>query len=153
MSIEIKVTGNSVPEIADKLQALAAQFGATRVFPASGESEPQNAQPEVEKPKVVKKAAKKAEPVEQAEGNESAAPAAAIESQPTTPELASTPAPAPSASEPLDFDKDVAPVVIDTVARVGRERVSSTLAEFGAQRASEVTEDQWPELVAALREL
>lgn len=174
--IKIEVTGNSVGEVADKLMSLAANLmlGTT---PEGKVTTPIGAIKDLlEKPKA-KKTAKKAEaevaeeaPVDPTpisppatetnttqsseQAPKSAAAAEATESQPTTPEQSSTPAPALSASEPtLDFEKDVAPVVIEAVARVGREGVSSTLAEFGAERASEVDPSQYGELVKALEAL
>lgn len=155
---KIEITAETLAELTGKVTTLAAKLhtGAATERPA------EQAQPvEAEKPKA-KKAAKKveAEVAEEApvdptpEAPKSAPDAETTESQPTTPEPASTPAHAPSASEPtLDFEKDVAPVVIEAVARVGREGVSSTLAEFGAERASEVDPSQYGELVKALEAL
>lgn len=170
---KIEITAETLAELTGKVTTLAAKLhtGSATERPA------EQAQPvEAEKPKA-KKAAKKveAEVAEEApvdptpssppatetnttqsseQAPKSAAAAEATESQPTTPEQSSTAAPAPSASEPtLDFEKDVAPVVIEAVARVGREGVSSTLAEFGAERASEVDPSQYGELVKALEAL
>lgn len=158
--IKIEVTGNSVGEVADKLMSLAANLmlGTT---PEGKVTTPIGAIKDLlEKPKA-KKAAKKveAEVAEEApvdptpvEAEKPAEPAP--EPAPSTTADTNTAAPAPSASEPtLDFEKDVAPVVIEAVARVGREGVSSTLAEFGAERASEVDPSQYGELVKALEAL
>lgn len=176
---KIEITAETLAELTGKVTTLAAKLhtgSATEapryVGPLTGEAEPEV----TEKPKA-KKTAKKVEPevAEEApvdptpssppatetnttqsseQAPKSAAAAEATESQPTTPEQSFTAAPAPSASEPtLDFEKDVAPVVIEAVARVGREGVSSTLAEFGAERASEVDPSQYGELVKALEAL
>lgn len=159
MSIKIEVTGGSIGEVADKLLAIGRSLqGAAVAFnPVMPEIE---AQEPAEKPKATRKA-KKAEP-EVAEAapadptleSKSAPVAEATESQPTTQAPASTPAPAASASEPaLDFDKDVGPVVVEAVTTHGREPVVAILNQFGAERASEVPEGQWAELVEALKAL
>ena len=171
---KIEITADTLAELTGKVTTLAAKLHTG----SATERPVEQAQPvEAEKPKAAKKAAKKVEPevVEEAPADptpsslpatatnttqsseqapKSAAAAEASDSQSTTAEPASTPAPAASASEQtLDFEKDVAPVVIEAVARVGREGVSSTLAEFGAERASEVDPSQYGELVKALEAL
>jgi hypothetical protein len=78
------------------------------------------------------------------------APVAEVtESQPTTEEPSSTPAPAASASE-LDFELDVAPVVLRAVSSKGKPFVQDILSEFGSVRASQLAVDLWPELIARL---
>lgn len=162
MSIKIEVTGGSIGEVADKLLAIghSLQGAAVTFNPVMPEIE---AQEPAEKPKA-KKPAKKAEPevveaapVDPTPEPKSAPAAEAIESQPTTPEPSSTPAPVASASEPaapaLDFDKHVGPVVVEAVTTHGREPVVAILNQFGAERASEVPEGQWAELVEALKAL
>ena len=154
MSIRIEVTGTSVGEVADKLLAIGHSLQNTAVNNADNA-----AREALQAERKAKAPRKKAEPevAEEAPVDPTPAPKSApaveeTESQPTTPEPSSTPAPAPSASE-LDFEKDVAPVVIEAVSRVGREGVSSTLAEFGVERASEVDPSQYAELVKALEAL
>lgn len=168
MSIRIEVTGNNLEEIADKLRALAGQLGANRTLPPSiatleeidrmiDKAIPALSrdaiEAEQEKPKA-KKAAKKAEPevAEPAPADptpETSAPTS--DTSTTSDEEPATP-PA-SASEPLDFDTEVAPVVIETVQRVGKPAVSALLAEFGAERASEVDPALYGELVEGLKAL
>lgn len=153
MSIKIEVTGGSIGEVADKLLAIGHSLqGAAATFnPVMPEIE---AQEPVEKPKA-KKPAKKAEPVKEPVGNEPAP--VAEEPAPSTTADTPTPAPAASASEPaapaLDFDKHVGPVVVEAVTTHGREPVVAILNQFGAERASEVPEGQWAELVEALKAL
>lgn len=157
---KIEITAETLAELTGKVTTLAAKLhtGAATERPA------EQAQPvEAEKPKA-KKAAKKAEPevaeeapvdpTPEAPTGETAQPAEPAP-EPAAPEpTTSAPSAEASASEPtLDFEKDVAPVVIEAVARVGREGVSSTLAEFGAERASEVDPSQYGELVKALEAL
>lgn len=159
MSIKIEVTGGSIGEVADKLLAIGRSLqGAAVTFnPVMPEIEA------AEKPKATRKTKKaepevvEAAPVDPTPETKSAPAAEAIESQPTTPEPSSTPAPVASASEPaapaLDFDKDVGPVVVEAVTTHGREPVVAILNQFGAERASEVPEGQWAELVEALKAL
>lgn len=156
---KIEITAETLAELTGKVTTLAAKLhtGSTTERPA------EQAQPEVaEKPKA-KKAAKKVEP-EVAEEAPSPEPVNEVTEAPSAPDTlpeSGTPtsgtgptAETASPTEPtLDFEKDVAPVVIEAVARVGREGVSSTLAEFGAERASEVDPSQYGELVKALEAL
>lgn len=136
MTYRIEIDADTLAELAGKVLALAAQLNSQ---PGENEAAP--------KPKKAK-----AEKVEEAGNEPKSAPVAeAIDSQPTTEEPSSTPAPAPSASEPLDFDKDVAPAVLALVAAKGKPAVQDILSEYGVERASQVDEDLWPELVATLR--
>lgn len=155
MSIKIEVTGSSIGEVADKLLAIghSLQGAAVTFNPVMPEIEA------AEKPKATRKT-KKAEPeVEQATaeepvGNDPAATAADPSPPTTSEEVTSSASPATSPSEPaLDFDKDVGPVVVEAVTTHGREAVVAVLNQFGAERASEVPESQWAELVEALKAL
>ena len=141
MTYRIEINADSLTELAGKVLALAAQLNSPAADPVM---------PEVREASKPKKA--KAEKAEEAGNEPKNAPAAeTIDSQPTTEEPSSTPAPAPSASEPLDFDKDVAPAVLALVAAKGKPAVQDILSEYGVERASQVDEDLWPELVATLR--
>ena len=53
-----------------------------------------------------------------------------------------------AAESPLDFDRDVAPVVIRAVKQRGKEWVQGVLAQFGVERASLVPDEHLRELVA-----
>ena len=55
-------------------------------------------------------------------------------------------------SAPLDFDKDVAPIVLGLVKTRGKPWVLEVLSQFGVKRASELPADRWPELVTALED-
>ena len=167
MSIKIEVTGGSIGEVADKLLAIghSLQGAAVTFNPVMPEIEA------AEKPKATRKT-KKAEPeVEQAAAGEPATAAAETVSSPSDTATAQPEAnesseiskstdasTASSASvEPaapaLDFDKHVGPVVVEAVTTHGREAVVAVLNQFGAERASEVPEGQWAELVEALKAL
>ena len=93
-------------------------------------------------------------------GNEPApsaeAPSPTSNSEPDT--QTAEPAPSPSepepapAAKPLDFDKDVAPIVLQGVKQRGKEWVQDILSQFGVERASQVSDDRMGELVAAIKD-
>lgn len=159
MSIRIEVTGTSIGEVADKLLAIGHSLQNTAINNADNA-----AREALQAERKAKAPRKKAEPEVAEEAPVDPTPATegiqASLAPDTTPENASpTSDSGPTATETasptdeLDFEKDVAPVVIDAVSRVGREGVSSTLAEFGVERASEVDPSQYAELVKALEAL
>lgn len=167
MSYKIEITAGTMTELAGKLLAMAATMQATPSDPVM---------PEVREATKPAKKAKPAPVVEEDLGNEpkSAASAEATDSQPTTEEPSSTPAttvmepelsststaetstPAPLAEAPgakaLDFEKDIAPLVLKVVAERGKPVVQDILAQFGVERASQVPDEQLNELVAALKD-
>lgn len=122
MAYKIEVTADSLSELAGKVLALAAQFQVT--------------QAEAPVAKAPARKAKAAEP----------AP------EPVAPEPDPEPeAPAPEAPA-LDFDKDVAALVLESLAVKGRDVVSGVLSQFGVAKASQLDEKLWPELIAALKD-
>jgi hypothetical protein len=158
--IKIEVTGNSIPEVADKLLAIGASLQASAAVETprgaiKGDAETGNAQ-------------------------KTARAAAATDSKPsTTTELATTfaehaPKDAPSVTEPalnsassaastdtaadapkaseLSFETDVTPVVLAVVQTKGKPVVEEILSQFGVARASQLDPARWPELVAALKD-
>ena len=144
--IKIEVTGNSIPEVADKLLAIGASLqNTTTVYDTPARETPTNIDPVMPELREVAKAA----PVDPTPAPKSAPAAIATESQPTTEEPSSTPAPAASVSE-LDFELDVAPVVLRAVSSKGKPLVQDILSEFGSVRASQLAVDLWPELIARL---
>ena len=148
--IKIEVTGNSIPEVADKLLAIGASLrGITTTMPAEAAETyritPTNIDPVMPELREVAEAAA----VDPTPAPKSAPAVTATESQPTTEEPSSTPAPAASASE-LDFELDVAPVVLRAVSSKGKPFVQDILSEFGSVRASQLAVDLWPELIARL---
>ena len=141
--IKIEVAGNSIPEVADKLLALGHSLYSKAVLPiANGGTGAQT----IADVMGVAEAA----PVDPTPAPKSVEAAAGSESQPTTTEPSSTPAPAASASEPLNFELDVAPVVLRAVAAKGKPFVQDVLSEFGGVRASDLDDALWPELIARL---
>lgn len=137
--IKIEVTGNSIPEVADKLLAIGANLRGSAIV--------EGARAAVNAMQVMEVA--EAAPVDPTPAPKSAPAATVTESLPTTEEPSSTPAPAASASE-LDFELDVAPVVLRAVSSKGKPFVQDILSEFGSVRASQLAVDLWPELIARL---
>lgn len=148
--IKIEVTGNSIPEVADKLLAIGASLqGITTTMPVEvAEAAPVD--PTLNRPTSD---ASETSP-DTSRGTyyptPKSVPAAEVtDSQPTTEEPSSTPAPAALASE-LDFELDVAPVVLRAVSSKGKAFAQDILSEFGCARASQLAVDLWPELIARL---
>jgi hypothetical protein len=141
--IKIEVTGNSIPEVADKLLAIGASLRAsTAVLPiANGGTGAQTLEEVME--------VAEAAPVDPTPAPKSAPVAEVSESQPTTTEPSSTPAPAASVSE-LSFETDVTPVVLAVVQAKGKPVVEEILSQFGVARASQLDPARWPELLTAL---
>jgi hypothetical protein len=147
--IKIEVTGNSIPEVADKLLAIGASLqanAAVDVIRGSTKAEAEgNAPQKSNKPK-------------------SAPVAEATDSQPTTTEPSSTPAPAASVSEDeelevvdlpiatLDFETDVRPMVLKVVEKRGKPAMEEILSRFGVAKASMIEPALLPELVAIMQE-
>jgi hypothetical protein len=163
--IKIEVTGNSIPEVADKLLAIGHSLYSKTVVPvANGGTSFQTAADfevpdftiEIQERNVVRITPAETEEVLPEEivfaptvGNEpkSAPVATATESQPTTTEPSSTPAPAE-----LNFDIDVAPHVLALVKEKDKATAQEILSQFGVEKASLLDPARWPELVTALKD-
>ena len=151
MSYKIEITADTITELTGKLLALAA---ATQPDVVSSTA---HIVPIDTKPKRTGKAATSAST---AAGTETKTDAVAVE--PDTPSAdtgSDTPTPlsedAPSveASTPklLDFDREVAPVVLNAVKVKGKPWVQEILSQFGVERASQVPDEQFSELVDTLK--
>ena len=159
--IKIEVTGNSIPEVADKLLAIGASLQKTAQpafnwFDAEPEHSPvtpnEHAQDFIRKLSAqIGAEVAEAAPVDPTPAPKSAPVAEVSESPPTTTEASSTRAPAASASE-LSFETDVTPVVLAVVQTKGKPVVEEILSQFGVARASQLDPARWPELVAALKD-
>jgi hypothetical protein len=177
--IKIEVTGNSIPEVADKLLAIGASLrGNTTTTPAwpapkstiVGQEVAEAALAVVHSVVEVAEAA----PVDPTPAPKSALAATVSESQPTTTEPSSTPAapaeeitpkpaeiventPAAPAEEitpaaELNFDTDVAPYVLQVVKEKGKPVAQEILSQFGVEKASLLDPTLWPELVQQLKD-
>ena len=135
--IKIEVTGNTIPELADKLLAIGANLRGNAIV--------EGARAAVNAMQVLEVA--EAAPVDPTPAPKSAPPAEVSDSQPTTTEPSSTPAPAA-----LDFDTDVAPHVLAVVQTRGKPAAQEILSQFGVEKASLLDPARWPELVTALQD-
>jgi hypothetical protein len=143
--IKIEVIGNSIPEVADKLIAIGCSLqqpvmhritNATAVDAAQVE-EITTAAAEIAQTKRSRKPKAEevvAEPVvEEVEVEEAVVEEAVVEAVST-----------------LDYTKHVMPAVLRAVETQGRERVVALLGSMGVDKASQLPESRWPELMKAL---
>ena len=153
--IKIEVTGNSIGEVADKLLAIGGSLQANDKLTFNtkdryaydwANTEPDENPSDPIMPEVAEMAA-----VDPTPAPKSAPAAEVTENQQTTQEPSSTPAPAPSASEELNFETDVAPLVLQVVKEKGKPAAQEILSQFGVEKASAIDPAQWPELVEALK--
>lgn len=164
MTIRIEVTGDSLPEVADKLLALGSSLRSQAIYDADNAAREALQEKRTARTKA-KKAIEEAQPETKQEdaGNPSASADTEASSSPASSQDSgdeksdsgqTAPADAsPSDAPELDFDKEVAPVVIDAVQRLGKPAVSALLSEFGVERASEVDPSLYGELVERLKAL
>ena len=141
---KIEITAETLAELAGKAMSLAAKLNTgtateapTRLrITAAGD--------------LVQEAAEAA-PVDPTPAPKSAPAVETSESPQTTEEPSITPAPAASASE-LDFDTDIAPLVLQVVKDKGKPVAQEILSQFGVEKASNLDPARWPELVVALKD-
>ena len=150
MSYKIEITADNLNELSGKVMALAATMhtAAAPAFvpdenPAPAKPKAKKADPKKEPEIEVKPEAVDPEVVEV--GND----ASSAEAEPSS---GATPETPPAGEPALDFDKDIAPKVLAVVAAKGKPVVQEILSQFGVERASQLDEAQWPELVAALED-
>jgi hypothetical protein len=149
--IKIEVTGNSIPEVADKLLAIGHSLYSKTVLPIANGGTGAQTLEELTGAKTLEElftGVAEAAPVDPTSAfNTGATAADVLSSQPTTKEPATTPAPAS-----LDFDTDVAPHVLALVTRSGKPAAQEILSQFGVEKASLLDPARWPELVTALQD-
>lgn len=158
--IKIEVTGNSLAEVSDKLLAIGASLQravpADNAFREALEEHRDLAKAE-DKPTVGTEAAKRTRKAKPAEGNaastaEVASPTSSSEPDTATAEAAPSPS-EPEAPKQLDFDKEVAPLVLKLVAAKGPEAIKKILDQFGVQRASQIDPARFGELVGLITDV
>lgn len=148
--IKIEVTGNSIAEVSDKLLAIGASLQG-RQIPVNHVGVDQIAAKAEDKPTVGTEAAKRTRKAKPVEGNaastaEVASPTSSSEPDTATAEAAPSPS-EPEAPKQLDFDKEVAPLVLKVVKTKGPEAIKKILDQFGVQRASQIDPARFGELV------
>ncbi len=131
MSYRIEITAASLEELADKALALGGRLIVVHTSAASSQIRVEVAE---------------AAPVDPTPAPKSAPAAEATESQPTTEEPSSTPAPAT-----LDYKTEVAPFVLKLVEVSGKPAAQRVLDQFGVIKASHISPERWPELVAIIK--
>lgn len=154
--IELKITGDNASDVMKHLAELTGGFMLTSAErPAALTEQPEPAAED--KPRRGRKP--KAEPEVEAAAGQGAgesldsgasdgdAPITKVE--PTSGTTSNTEIPSDD-SQPLDFDTDVAPIVLGVVRNKGKPFVVEVLSQFGVERASELKPEQYGELIAAL---
>jgi hypothetical protein len=136
VSYRIEITAASLEELADKALALGG-----RLIVVHTASTPAQIRAEVAE----------AAPVDPTPAPKSAPAATATESQPTTEEPSSTPAPAAQDDVP-DFDTVVTPLVLKLVEVKGKPVGQEVLGRFGVIKASHLASERWQELVNAIND-
>jgi hypothetical protein len=131
VSYRIEITAASLEELADKALALGGRLVVVHTSAASSQIRVEVAE---------------AAPVDPTPAPKSAPVVEAFESQPTTEEPSSTPAPAT-----LDYKTEVAPFVLKLVEVSGKPAAQRVLDQFGVIKASHISPERWPELVAMIK--
>ena len=156
--IKIEVTGNSIPEVADKLLAIGHSLYSKTVVPiANGGTDAQTLE-ELTGAKTLEElftGVAEAAPVDPIPAPKSAPAATVSESLRTTAETSSTPAPAASASEDEVLEVVDLPIaevnlrdlVLSVVEKRGKPFMEEILTRFGVAKASMVSPELLPELI------
>lgn len=141
--IKIEVTGNSIPEVADKLLALGAKLRSIHIVELANTTVDVRAE------------VAEAAPVDPTPAPKSALVATATESQPTTEEPSSTPAASVSEDEELEVvdlpiavpEVNLRDLVLSVVEKRGKPVMEEILTRFGVAKASMVSPELLPELI------
>jgi hypothetical protein len=137
---DIHITAASIDELADQIANLHNRLRLTPPNHVAQSAAPSEAQ-----------AAAQAAAQQQAGLRQAVDPVAKEERKPVKavkPKVAEEPK--AEALKTLDFNVDVAPVVIKAVEQHGKPLIVGVLEQFGAAKASEVDPARWPELVTAI---
>lgn len=150
--IEFKITADSAAEFVADLLATASRLTNSASAAAPAVAAPATAEAPKEQPKPRRAPAPK---VEEPKAEEPKAEEPKVEEpkveEPKVEEPKASPAPKAD-GKPLDFDKDVAPLVLGYVKSHGKPWVIEVLEQFGVTRASELPAERLGELVAALND-
>ena len=132
MSYRIEITAASLEELADKALALGGRLLVVHTASA---------------PAKIRAEAAEVAPVDPTPALKSAE--SATEQAPSsTPSAASTDTPAPAT---LDYKTEVAPFVLKLVEVSGKPAAQRVLDQFGVVKASHISPERWPELVAMIK--
>ena len=166
--IKIEVTGNSIPEVADKLLAIGHSLYSKTVVPIANGGTGAQTLEELTGAKTLEElftgVAEAAPENPTSPSNIGATTVDGLSSQPTPKEPATTPAPAASASEDEELevvDLPIAPpaeeidlraLVLKVVVARGKPFMEDILSSFGVVKASHVEPARLHELVARCQE-
>ena len=132
MSYRIEITAASLEELADKALALGGRLVVVHTSAASSQIRVEVAE------------AAPVDPTPAAQSAESATEQAPS----STPSAASTDTPAPAT---LDYKTEVAPFVLKLVEVSGKPAAQRVLDQFGVIKASHISPELWPDLVAMIK--
>jgi hypothetical protein len=132
VSYRIEITAASLEELADKALALGGRLVVVHTSAASSQIRVEVAE------------AAPVDPTPAAQSAESATEQAPS----STPSAASTDTPAPAT---LDYKTEVAPFVLKLVEVSGKPAAQRVLDQFGVIKASHISPERWPELVAIIK--
>ena len=160
MTYRFEITADTLTELAGKALALAAQLNATAAPAEAAPAIPAaDAAPAARrKPKAAPAPAP--EPVEeivQPEPVETAEEVVQPDPEPAPVEEievveAEVVEPAAAVESAISYEKDIMPGVVEVVTKRGKPVMAEILAQFGAAKASHIDPDQYPELLAAIRD-
>ena len=157
MTYRFEITADTLTELAGKALALAAQLNATAA-PAEAAPAADAAPAARRKPKAAPAPAPEPvaeivqpEPVEIAEEvvQPDPEPAPVEEIEVVEAEVVE---PAAAVESAISYEKDIMPGVVEVVTKRGKPVMAEILAQFGAAKASHIDPDQYPELLAAIRD-
>lgn len=165
MTYRFEITADTLTELAGKALALAAQLNATAAPAEAAPAIPAaDAAPAARrKPKAAPAPAPEPveeivqpEPVETAEEvvqpDPEPAPVEEIEVVEAEVVEAEVVEPAAAVESAISYEKDIMPGVVEVVTKRGKPVMAEILAQFGAAKASHIDPDQYPELLAAIRD-
>ena len=159
MSYKIEITADTITELTGKLLALAAatQPGDPVMPEVKEAAKPKRTRGSAATEAAAKDTEDKANRPEAEVGHGEPATSSVDAGNSAEQSSEATPSDEPTTSseaapEALDFDKDVAPVVLEAVKQRGKDWVSEILSQFGVARASQVPDEQMGELVSTLKE-
>jgi hypothetical protein len=132
VSYRIEITAASLEELADKALALGGRLVVVHTSAASSQIRVEVAE------------AAPVDPTPAAQSAESATEQAPS----STPSAASTDTPAPAT---LDYKTEVAPFVLKLVEVSGKPAAQRVLDQFGVVKASHISPELWPDLVAMIK--
>jgi hypothetical protein len=132
VSYRIEITAASLEELADKALALGGRLVVVHTSAASSQIRVEVAE------------AAPVDPTPAAQSAESATEQAPS----STPSAASTDTPAPAT---LDYKTEVAPFVLKLVEVSGKPAAQRVLDQFGVIKASHISPELWPDLVAMIK--